>query len=431
MFGIAVILLFEILMLAVSLLVVLFAPKFFIQNGDYVLQGTVESFLALAGIGLVAIFGYSGIWGEKTHGLLKGFWIGGYFVFVQILALFSGVMSIAQMKSDSGTLTLMPAWKIAAYIICFFLVGFTEEVFFRGLIANFFFDKHAKDPAGVWTATIWSGLLFGLMHLMNLLGSTDHAYISSILVQVVCTIAMGMALTAVYYRCRNIWVVIILHAMNNICSGIASGFFEGASLSDTLGSYPPIMAVTGSLPFIVVTMFLLRRKKMKEIVVVDDDYITPEERIKRYSNSKKSKAIAVISALAICIVLITASIGLCYDGTMESIFGESISSDFEFSAYETWNGDDFVNYTQEFVCEDSGEKIITIVSYPGNSEVMLKLTLSDSDGNVIFSESYGGRCFDTATVELEAGKTYVVTIDYDFSLVADGTELEYTVSVVI
>ncbi len=436
-FGIIAILVFQIVMQTVATLVVLFAPRFFVNNGDYVYQGTVECFVALAGIGLVALFGYNGIWGEKGKGFFKGLGIGGYFIFVQIVALFGGLSSIATIQTESGTLTLMPVWKIAAYIICFFLVGFAEEVFFRGLISNFFFDKHAKDPAGVWTAALWSGLLFGLMHMVNILGAfkpegLDISYVSSIIVQVISTIVMGMAFTAVYYRCRNIWVVIILHAMNNICAGIASGFFEGASLSDTLGAYPPIMAVTGSIPYLMVTIILLRPKKLKEIIKPDyNDCSTPEERIAQYSKSKRSKALAVVITLLICIALLLTSVALSWDGTIKSILGDMAPYSLEYSVYETWSGEDYFTATEEFVSAYSGEHDLTIMSYPGDSKAMLKLTVSDDAGNVIFTESYGGRCSDAVVLTLEEGVAYTVTMEYDYSLVTDGSSVDYTTMIII
>ncbi len=44
---------FELSMMITATLLVMFAPSFFMSNGDFVYQGTVECFVALAGIGLV------------------------------------------------------------------------------------------------------------------------------------------------------------------------------------------------------------------------------------------------------------------------------------------------------------------------------------------------------------------------------------------
>ncbi len=436
-FGIVVILLFEIVMQTIGAFIILFGPRFLVNNGDYILQGTVESFVALAGIGLVALFGYNSIWGEKGKGFFKGLGVGGYFIYIQITALFAGISSIAMIQEESGSLIFAPGWKIAGYIICYLLVGFAEEVFFRGLIANFLFDKHAKDPAGVWTATIWSGLLFGLMHITNIVGSTEPAYAASIIVQVISTVVMGMAFTAVYYRSRNIWVVIFLHAMNNICADISSGLLEGSSLSDTLGSYPPIMAITSSIPFLAVTLILLRPKKLKEVVRPDfDESITMEQRIARYTKSKRSRVFAIVVSLLICVALFFTSVSLVWDGTVNSIFGDLLivsesNYSFDYSVYETWSGEDSFGEAKTFVASRSGEHTMIVRSYPGSTSAYLKLTISDSEGKVVFSESYGGRCSDTVELTLEQGVTYTVNMEYDFSLVTDGTTVDYTTMITI
>ncbi len=427
-FGTIVIFAFWFVMFAASILLALFGPRFLMNNGDYVAQASVECFVALAGIGLVALFGYNHIWGEKKKGLLSGFLTGGYFIYVQLTALLACLLELLDRYTQTGTLTMQPAWKIAVYIVCFLLVGFAEEVFFRGLIANFLFDKHAKNPAGVWTATIWSGLLFGLMHMINIL-SVDANGAVGVIVQVVSVTAMGMALTAIYYRTRNIWVVVLLHAFNNIWAGFSSGFFDGSSLTDTIGSYSPIQCI-GAIPFLIVTIILLRPKKLREIIPEEEstEEITVEQRVANYSKAKRSRTVAIVVTSAICIVLFIISVVLSVDfGSLFTVSDEVL----DYSVVETWSGEDNFSDTVEFSVKQTDNYDLTIRSYPGDSKVYVIVTIADSDGNEVFSQSYGGRCSEELDIMLEAGKNYTATIDYDFSQVTDDSVVSYTVIVEI
>ncbi len=427
-FGTIVIFAFWFVMFAASILLALFGPRFLITNGDYLIQASVECFVALAGIGLVAMFGYNHIWSEKKKGLFAGFLTGGYFIYVQIMALLACVLELWERYSETGTLTLQPGWKIAVYIVCFLLVGFAEEVFFRGLIANFFFDKHAKNPAGVWTATIWSGLLFGLMHMINLL-SVDANGAVGVIVQVISVTAMGMALTAVYYRTRNIWVVVLLHAFNNIWAAFSSGVFDGTSISETIGSYSPIQCIS-AIPFIIVTLVLLRPKKLREIIPTENNQadIPVEQRVANYSKAKRSRAVAITVTVAICLVLFIISIALSVD------FGSMLVAENEvldYSVVETWTGEDYFSDTAELNVKETDNYDLTVRSYPGDSRVYVTLTITDGDGNEVFNKTYGGRCSEELDILLEAGKNYTATVDYDFSQVTDGTEVSYIVIVEI
>ena len=428
-FGTLVIFVFWVAMFATSILIALFGPRFLLVNGDYLIQLSVECCVALAGIGLVALFGYNHIWGEKKKGLFSGFLTGGYFIYVQITALLACVLELWDRYNQNGTLTMQPAWYIIIYIICFLLVGFTEELFFRGLIANFLFDKHAKNPAGVWTATIWSGLLFGLMHLVNLLSMEDVNTVVGVLVQVVSVTAMGMALTAIYYRTRNIWVVVLLHAFNNIWAGFSSGFFDGASLTETIGSYSPIQCI-GAIPFIIVTLVLLRPKKLREIIPeqsVSAD-ITVEERVANYTKAKRSRTVAIVVTCLICFVLFATSVVLSVD--FKSLFAFS-GEILDYAVTETWTGEDNFSDTVEFKVKETDNYEITIRSYPGNSSAYVTYTITDCQGEKVFEKTYGGRCGEELDIVLEAGEDYVLTVDYDFSQVTDGTAVSYTVIVEI
>ncbi len=430
-FSAIIVVVFFISMVLVSTGLMMYGPKFLTNNGEYLYQATVECFVALVGIGLVFLFGFGGIWGEKGKGFLSGIFTGGYFICVALLTLLSNAMIFLEEYISGIEHDLAPGWKIAVFVICMTLVGFTEEVFFRGVVANLFYEKHAHDPAGIWTATIWSGLVFGLLHMMNILGSDPVG----VIVQVISATAMGMALTAIYYRCRNIWALAFIHAFNNICAGLVSSFFEDASLSEMIGSYSPVNCIS-AIPFIIVTAVLLRPSKLRDMLPVQDpSLINPDEKIAQYIKSKRSKAVATFVALFICIGLFITSVALGFDQLVSDfnlIMDEMNSQNtFIYSVSESWSGEDHFEDKREMTISETGDYTLTIMSYPGDSKAYMTLVITSSSGETVFESTYGGRCSDTKTISLEAGETYTVLVKYDYSGITDGTQADYVTNIII
>ncbi|RBQ05963.1 CPBP family intramembrane metalloprotease domain-containing protein [Micromonospora sp. LHW51205] len=114
------------------------------------------------------------------------------------------------------------------------MVGFmaaaavTEELMFRGLLFRL-----VEERLGTWLSLLLTGVLFGLMHLLNpdasLWGATAIA------------IEAGFMLAACYAANRNLWVPIGLHFGWNFAAGgifgvVVSGNGESAGLLDATTS---------------------------------------------------------------------------------------------------------------------------------------------------------------------------------------------------
>ncbi|MCD7770713.1 MAG: CPBP family glutamic-type intramembrane protease [Oscillospiraceae bacterium] len=397
-----------------AILLAYFGPDFFVTNGDYLYQGTTECATSLIGIGFVALLGYGWIWNERGKGLGKGFLCAGYFILVSLYSLVIYIADIALMDSAEFN----PLWQIVVYVLTVLLIGLAEETFFRGIVANLFLDKYGNDPAGVWCATICSGMVFGLMHLSNLMSSDTVG----VLVQVVAACAMGMALTAIYYRCRNIWVLILVHAFVDFCGAFYSGFIAGGSLSSTISSYEPYQCIS-ALPYIVVTIVLLRPRKMREIIVlhrlsgVEDTsvgVVIPEENLKSSPKSRKSCIIAIILAVVILLGLYGAAV-------YASDYSNSIS--YEYSG--EWDGEAYFGTdAMTFTTLHTAEYTFTISNLPSTNSASMTLIVTDSSGETVYSETFEGRTSAVRSIELQEGETYTVSINYDYSKVGDLAEGE-------
>lgn len=253
---------FWLVMIIASFGFVILSPRLAFSD-SYLLQCLVELLLAAVGFGLAALFGYHRIWRARGSGFLRGLLAGGYFIFISVYSL---MLSLWQLFTGEVSYRIISFGDILIFILTMFLVGFAEEVFFRGIVANLFLDKLPRNKYGVWCAVIGSGLVFGLMHAGNAISVAP----GGALVQTFVAAAMGMALSAIYYRSRNIWAVIFIHAFVDFCALAVPTIFSMGTLTETIGSYSAAQFI-GIVPYILVCMVLLRKSKMNTICPFPDD----------------------------------------------------------------------------------------------------------------------------------------------------------------
>lgn len=92
------------------------------------------------------------------------------------------------------------------------LVGFLEELIFRGLL----FKGMAKN--NVRTAIIVSALTFGIGHIVNLLNGKA---LGETLFQIVFAVALGFVLVILFYRTGSLIPCILFHSFNNALNTFA------------------------------------------------------------------------------------------------------------------------------------------------------------------------------------------------------------------
>ncbi len=455
LFGIIVMVTFFVVMNVAGALLYRFGPDFLLNNGDWVMQCACECVTALAGIGLAAVFKVWHIWGERGQGFGKGLLTSMYFIVISLLSLVESVT--LELTAPESNLEIEAPWKICVFVATVFLIGFTEETFFRGIIANLFYEKHATDKAGVWTAVIGSGFVFGLMHLGNCLSgiavTADGVYfepsiVVGSLVQTASACVMGMALTAIYFRCRNIWALAFVHGFIDLCGAFTSGVTKGGSLVGTISTYTPFMFVS-MVPYVILTLYLLRSKKMAEILEYRHSSYSsqpsqPDDELAEllasqpeplthtadgaqpadtaaypYQKSKQSMYIAIAAATAITVALFALSVSLYMgDGNAEVLSGGEV---FSYSTTETWDGTEakFSRSFGSFEADETRDYKFTITSYPGDSSAYATFIVTDSSGETVYSDVYGGRCSLDFYLKLNAGESYEITAYYDFSEVAE------------
>lgn len=104
--------------------------------------------------------------------------------------------------------------SIIQYIIVAFFtiaVGFNEEIYFRGLAFKFLEEKGKKK------AIICSSVIFGILHLANVLNGKDVVYL---ILQMFFAFLVGFVFAEIVSITKSLWIVIICHAAYDYISSI-------------------------------------------------------------------------------------------------------------------------------------------------------------------------------------------------------------------
>ncbi|MCP4141977.1 MAG: CPBP family intramembrane metalloprotease [Chloroflexi bacterium] len=105
----------------------------------------------------------------------------------------------------SASTPLDPAQKKLLALLAFttFLVGFSEEIMYRGIVLHAF---RAKQP--ILVAMLISAIAFSLLHAVNIFGGISLASVGG---QLLLTFLFGFFFAPLMVKINNIWPLIIFH----------------------------------------------------------------------------------------------------------------------------------------------------------------------------------------------------------------------------
>lgn len=124
--------------------------------------------------------------------------------------------------------------EVIALILYTFLIGVFEEIICRGWIQNEFIERFGNTRKKVILSITISSFIFGLMHIMNFIAGQE---LIPTIAQIISATIAGMAFGAIYYKTKNIWSVIFLHAFWDFAI-----FFGEINVSTTCITGNPIEA---------------------------------------------------------------------------------------------------------------------------------------------------------------------------------------------
>lgn len=147
----------------------------------------------------------------------------------------------------------LPASSVMIYVFLnTLIVGFSEEIMFRGVMFRALLGK-----LSIWPAMILTTVLFGGVHVLNVIMTGQ---LGEAMVQSVAAAMSGFLFMALLIRTGSLWVPIIYHALWDFCTfmlsvGAESGGGEEA-LAPGLRILIPVLLVT---PNFLYALFLLRK----------------------------------------------------------------------------------------------------------------------------------------------------------------------------
>lgn len=145
---------------------------------------------------------------EERYGLVK--WkgkAGDYWFFIPMFILMTGNLWGGFEIAYSGVSQVFA-------VLSMLLVGFVEEMIFRGFLFRAILEK---DPAPV--AVTISAVTFGIGHIVNLFAGQANV---ETVIQVFFAIAWGYIFTMVFYKSGSLWICVIVHGMVDVFSKFAA-----------------------------------------------------------------------------------------------------------------------------------------------------------------------------------------------------------------
>lgn len=191
----------------------------------------------------------------------KGWSSAGFEFFLIIWAFFFGASALFEVTATQG--------EILCFVLQMILVGFCEEVMFRGLIQSSVHEAVGEDSfLHVLLAVFIGGLLFGSAHLMN--ATSSEVSFRSAAFQALVTAFSGMYYGAIYFRTgKNLWYVAILHALYDGVAFIGSGRLGGTvgtAIIDQSGNVGVYGGIFWSVIYLIATVFVLRPKRIAHLL---------------------------------------------------------------------------------------------------------------------------------------------------------------------
>lgn len=160
-----------------------------------------------------------------------------------LVALWMPLAYIALILSATASLGFPPPATVAAVGINMALVGFSEEVMFRGILL-----RGALARFRIRSAILISTAAFGLMHVTNGLVTGLYAIAAA---QAVAAFMSGTFYVAVRIRSQSLWPMIVVHALWNFA------LFMLLNASGGIKEQPDAIGWSLVLPILLVSPFFL------------------------------------------------------------------------------------------------------------------------------------------------------------------------------
>lgn len=148
----------------------------------------------------------------------------------------------------SGNATLDAIWSyVLLYAVQCLCVGIFEECAFRGCVFMLILEGNHKTKKDVFFSIIYSSLIFGGIHIVNLFAGSG---IVPVIQQLGYSFLIGAMCAVALILTKNLWTSILLHACFNFAGGLIPTLGKG-EIWDT-----PTIVITAVLA-VIVTVYMV------------------------------------------------------------------------------------------------------------------------------------------------------------------------------
>ncbi len=276
---------------------------------------------------------------ERKIKLFKSILIGLPILIVSLYFLIISIISLVQ-KGESLNIV-----NFISLLLFTFSIGLYEELLCRGWIQNEFIERFGSSRKRIITSIIISGLIFGLMHSTNFLMGQN---LFETIRQVIQTTALGILLGSIYYRTKNIWSVIFLHAFYDFSIMLSNvNLLKDCTTNIATQNELVLLSIVSSiiiiLFYILASIILLRKNKIDQ--PIENDMALNEKN--QASDKKKRVVLIIIACILISGYFVTIHLAPEIDEKAYTCYSYE---EMEIEKYEThyFNYEDFtIDYTKE------------------------------------------------------------------------------------
>lgn len=172
-----------------------------------------------------------------------------------VAGIIFALLNLLNLNVQNGT----TVYAVVMFLVSTMLTALFEEIVFRGIIQNLLIEYYKKNGESYFKGIVVASVIFGLVHLLNLIGAPH--YVVGTITQVIYTFCMGMILGVVYKLANSIWPVVILHFVFNTLGYYDSVFMQNTVNSNTTPSDLPLLGVLVQLAIMLPCIIVALRQK--------------------------------------------------------------------------------------------------------------------------------------------------------------------------
>lgn len=137
-----------------------------------------------------------------------------------IFLLFEFIKTLFE-KKELGTIILAEPYLFIMSMIAYFLVGFSEELCFRGIVLKMWINQDREKNRSWIKPTLVISIVFGLVHLVNLSNGLHFANIIYTLAQVLFASMYGVIFSGIMRKTNSVLCCGLIHGTINLLGNSA------------------------------------------------------------------------------------------------------------------------------------------------------------------------------------------------------------------